>query len=93
MLILKNICKTSYRPTLGFLFLHKSMKRMSVGVALKNRYWVVRHGKSIPNERGLIVSSIQNGILSQFQLAPDGVIQAQRAANSFQKVLFFLSFT
>jgi broad specificity phosphatase PhoE len=56
---------------------------MSVGVALKNRYWVVRHGKSIPNEWGLIVSSIQNGILSQFQLAPDSVIQAQRAANSF----------
>ncbi|WJX59887.1 hypothetical protein P8452_45160 [Trifolium repens] len=60
---------------------------MSVGVALKNRYWVLRHGKSIPNERGLIVSSIQNGILSQFQLAPDGVIQAQQAANSFQKEL------
>jgi broad specificity phosphatase PhoE len=70
------------------------MKRMSVGVALKNRYWVVRHGKSIPNERGLIVSSIQNGILSQFQLAPDGVNQAQRAANSFQKVPpTLLSFT
>lgn len=25
---------------------------------LRNRYWVLRHGKSIPNEKGLIVSSI-----------------------------------
>lgn len=25
---------------------------------LRNRYWVLRHGKSIPNERGLIVSSM-----------------------------------
>lgn len=25
---------------------------------LRNRYWVLRHGKSIPNERGLIVSSL-----------------------------------
>lgn len=27
-------------------------------VVTKNRYWVLRHGKSIPNERGLIVSSM-----------------------------------
>lgn len=25
---------------------------------LKNKYWVLRHGKSIPNEKGLIVSSL-----------------------------------
>lgn len=25
---------------------------------LRNKYWVLRHGKSIPNERGLIVSSM-----------------------------------
>ncbi|KAK4562045.1 hypothetical protein RGQ29_004773 [Quercus rubra] len=25
----------------------------------RNRYWVLRHGKSIPNERGLIVSSLE----------------------------------
>ncbi|GAU43385.1 hypothetical protein TSUD_254680 [Trifolium subterraneum] len=56
-------------------------------VSLKNKYWVLRHGKSIPNERGLIVSSMENGIRSEFQLAPDGVNQAQLAANSFQKEL------
>lgn len=25
---------------------------------LRNKYWVLRHGKSIPNEKGLIVSSL-----------------------------------
>ncbi|KAL9316866.1 hypothetical protein ACSQ67_017867 [Phaseolus vulgaris] len=53
----------------------------------KNRYWVLRHGKSIPNERGLIVSSMENGTRPEFQLAPDGVHQAQLAAQLFQKEL------
>lgn len=56
-------------------------------LVLKNKYWIVRHGKSIPNERGLIVSSMENGILPEFQLAPDGVNQAQLAGFSFQKEL------
>ena len=25
---------------------------------LRNRYWILRHGRSVPNERGLIVSSL-----------------------------------
>ncbi|CAJ1971642.1 unnamed protein product [Sphenostylis stenocarpa] len=78
----------------------------------KNRYWVLRHGKSIPNERGLIVSSMvfsipfkpypilsiiflivhaiqsqENGTRPEFQLASDGVHQAQLAAQLFQKEL------
>ncbi|WZZ10300.1 hypothetical protein YC2023_096221 [Brassica napus] len=52
-----------------------------------NRYWVLRHGKSIPNERGLIVSSMENGVLPEYQLAPDGVAQAQLAGQSFLKQL------
>ncbi|CAA7042420.1 unnamed protein product [Microthlaspi erraticum] len=52
-----------------------------------NRYWVLRHGKSIPNERGLIVSSMENGVLSDYQLAPDGVAQAQLAGQSFLEQL------
>ncbi|ESQ32329.1 hypothetical protein EUTSA_v10004876mg [Eutrema salsugineum] len=52
-----------------------------------NRYWVLRHGKSIPNERGLIVSSMENGVLSEYQLAPDGMAQAQLAGESFLKQL------
>ncbi|CAH2075795.1 unnamed protein product, partial [Thlaspi arvense] len=52
-----------------------------------NRYWVLRHGKSIPNERGLIVSSMEHGVLPEYQLAPDGVAQAQLAGQSFLKQL------
>ncbi|GFQ01857.1 hypothetical protein PHJA_002329700 [Phtheirospermum japonicum] len=52
---------------------------------LKNRYWILRHGKSVPNERGLIVSSLENGILEEYQLASDGVHQARLAGQSFLK--------
>ncbi|XP_021832923.1 uncharacterized protein LOC110772765 isoform X1 [Prunus avium] len=54
---------------------------------LSNRYWVLRHGKSIPNERGIIVSSMENGTRPEYQLAPEGVSQAQLAGQLFQKVL------
>lgn len=30
---------------------------MATASFLRNRYWILRHGKSIPNEKGLIVSS------------------------------------
>lgn len=33
---------------------------------LSNRYWVLRHGKSIPNERGIIVSSMVLFFFFQF---------------------------
>ncbi|EYU38025.1 hypothetical protein ABFS82_02G001600 [Erythranthe guttata] len=54
---------------------------------LKNRYWILRHGKSIPNQCGLIVSSLENGILEEYQLASDGVHQARLAGQSFLKDL------
>ncbi|GMH23640.1 hypothetical protein Nepgr_025483 [Nepenthes gracilis] len=54
---------------------------------LRNRYWVLRHGKSIPNEKGLIVSSLENGMLAEYQLASEGVKQAQLAGELFQKEL------
>ncbi|KAJ4829731.1 hypothetical protein Tsubulata_020740 [Turnera subulata] len=57
------------------------------GWLLKNRYWVLRHGKSIPNEKGLIVSSLENGIRSEYQLASEGVNQAHSAGQSFLKEL------
>lgn len=60
---------------------------MAASSFLRNKYWVLRHGKSIPNERGLIVSSLENGILEKFQLASDGVNQAQLAGELFQKEL------
>ncbi|KAF3641367.1 hypothetical protein T459_34618 [Capsicum annuum] len=54
---------------------------------VKNKYWVVRHGKSIPNQIGLIVSSMENGKLEQYKLAPEGIKQAELAGESFLKVL------
>ncbi|KAL9244808.1 hypothetical protein vseg_018534 [Gypsophila vaccaria] len=56
-------------------------------LSLKNKYWIVRHGKSIPNEQGLIVSSLENGILPEYQLGAEGVTQAQSAGEKFLKEL------
>ncbi|KAL2936869.1 Agropine synthesis reductase, partial [Bienertia sinuspersici] len=58
----------------------------SSSTSLRNKYWILRHGKSIPNQKGLIVSSLENGILSEYQLADDGVKQAELAGNQFQKL-------
>uniref|UniRef100_A0A5B7C1K9 Uncharacterized protein n=1 Tax=Davidia involucrata TaxID=16924 RepID=A0A5B7C1K9_DAVIN len=60
---------------------------MAMSSFLRNRYWVLRHGKSIPNERGLIVSSMENGTLEDYKLASEGVNQARLAGESFQKEL------
>ncbi|KAF3787702.1 hypothetical protein EJ110_NYTH07555 [Nymphaea thermarum] len=51
--------------------------------ALRNKYWVLRHGRSVPNERGLIVSSLTHGKLLEYGLAPEGVQQAKAAGESF----------
>ncbi|XP_004140403.1 uncharacterized protein LOC101220672 isoform X1 [Cucumis sativus] len=60
---------------------------MATASFLRNRYWILRHGKSIPNEKGLIVSSTENGILPEYQLAPEGVEQARLAGVQFLKEL------
>ncbi|KAG7975691.1 hypothetical protein I3843_06G112000 [Carya illinoinensis] len=60
---------------------------METTSSMRNRYWVLRHGKSIPNERGLIVSSMENGTSAEFQLASNGVKQAELAGKSFLKAL------
>ncbi|XVE48740.1 hypothetical protein DITRI_Ditri01bG0026400 [Diplodiscus trichospermus] len=60
---------------------------MATSSFLGNRYWVLRHGKSIPNEKGLIVSSLENGICLEYRLASEGVEQAQLAGKLFLKEL------
>ncbi|XP_020242880.1 uncharacterized protein LOC109821092 isoform X2 [Asparagus officinalis] len=52
---------------------------------LRNSYWVLRHGKSIPNEKGLIVSSLENGVLPEFGLGSEGLNQAKLAGELFSK--------
>lgn len=54
---------------------------------LRNSYWVLRHGRSIPNEKGLIVSSMENGTLKEFGLTPEGIQQAKLAGELFDKEL------
>ncbi|KAL8536291.1 hypothetical protein ACS0TY_011782 [Phlomoides rotata] len=54
---------------------------------MNNKYWILRHGRSIPNEKGLVVSSLENGILEEYQLASDGVHQARLAGEYFLKDL------
>lgn len=57
----------------------------SARMELKNKYWVLRHGRSKPNEKGLIVSHLSNGTLEEHGLAPVGVEQAQAAGHLFLK--------
>ncbi|WOG95730.1 hypothetical protein DCAR_0415057 [Daucus carota subsp. sativus] len=54
---------------------------------LQNKYWVLRHGKSIPNDQGIIVSSMENGVLDKYKLAPEGIDQARLAGQTFLKEL------
>eukprot|EP00250_Pteridium_aquilinum_P005285 c15402_g1_i1 orf=83-763(+) len=54
---------------------------------LHNKYWVLRHGRSKPNERGLIVSHLSNGVLEEHGLSSVGVEQAQAAGHLFLKEL------
>nr|XP_043609591.1 uncharacterized protein LOC122581424 [Erigeron canadensis] len=60
---------------------------MVEGIGVGNRYWVLRHGKSIPNQTGLIVSSMENGTLEIYKLASEGIDQAQLAGELFLKEL------
>ncbi|KAG8083492.1 hypothetical protein GUJ93_ZPchr0015g6719 [Zizania palustris] len=53
----------------------------------RNKYWILRHGRSVPNERGIIVSSLENGMKPEFGLAPQGVEQARLAGELFRKEL------
>nr|CAB3483969.1 unnamed protein product [Digitaria exilis] len=54
---------------------------------LRNKYWILRHGRSVPNERGLIVSSLENGTKPEFGLASQGFEQARAAGQLLRKEL------
>lgn len=47
-------------------------------VRLKNRYWVMRHGRSLANRAGIIVSAPATGV-SEWGLIPEGREQVRRA--------------
>ena len=43
------------------------------------RLFVLRHGRSLANEAGIIVARLDNGLLPKYALAPEGVEQAAQA--------------
>ncbi|KAI3947776.1 hypothetical protein MKX01_034441 [Papaver californicum] len=56
----------------------------SASSVLGNTYWVLRHGKSIPNEKGIIISRMENGVVREYRLTAEGINQAECAGESFQ---------
>lgn len=46
-----------------------------------NAYIAMRHGRSVPNEKGLIVSRVENGVLPEYGLVDEGVEQARTSAD------------
>lgn len=48
---------------------------------LKNRYFVMRHGRSLANEQDIIVSWPENGVLSEYGLSEEGRSQVEAVAN------------
>ena len=49
---------------------------------LKHNYFIVRHGFSIPNEKHIIVSTLENGIKPEFGLARKGKQDVEQKAES-----------
>ncbi|CAI7891259.1 unnamed protein product [Closterium sp. NIES-53] len=64
-----------------------SGERFGLPEELRNRYVLLRHGRSLANERGLIVSSLVNGVAAEYGLAAEGRQQAQRAGRQLKELL------
>lgn len=53
----------------------------------RNTYWLLRHGRSIANEQGIIVSIKANGIKPEFSLTEVGKEQAVAAGRELRQYL------
>jgi broad specificity phosphatase PhoE len=51
---------------------------------LKHKYFAVRHGHSVPNEQGLVVGKIENGIKLEYGLTDKGRKQAKLSAQLYK---------
>eukprot|EP00243_Klebsormidium_subtile_P001681 TRINITY_DN13073_c0_g1_i2.p1 TRINITY_DN13073_c0_g1~~TRINITY_DN13073_c0_g1_i2.p1 ORF type:complete len:230 (+),score=39.51 TRINITY_DN13073_c0_g1_i2:199-888(+) len=60
---------------------------MDAPAKLQNTYWILRHGLSKPNEAGLIVSSLDNGVMPEHGLAEAGKQQAKQAGRMLRSAL------
>ncbi|KAK9832289.1 hypothetical protein WJX74_005468 [Apatococcus lobatus] len=54
---------------------------------LRNTYWLLRHGRSRANERGIIVSSVEEGEKEEFGLTELGHEQASAAGAQWLQLL------
>ena len=72
--------KRGYEPRRGKIVL--TMSEFQEPVAdLRNTYYLMRHGISVPNKEGIIISTIENGARPEHGLvAPDGYEQAEQSA-------------
>ena len=58
-----------------------------VNTAALGTVFVLRHGWSLANEAGIVVSSLANGVLPAYRLAPEGVRQAAAAGQQLLALL------
>jgi len=54
---------------------------------MRNKYWILRHGRSKANEAGIIVSSMENGVKAEYALSEAGKQQATEAGKKLSQVL------
>ncbi|GAX76695.1 hypothetical protein CEUSTIGMA_g4141.t1 [Chlamydomonas eustigma] len=54
---------------------------------MKNTYWLLRHGKSLANEAGIIISKKENGVSEEWRLAAEGREQALSAGELLRQQL------
>mmetsp|Transcript_20280 Transcript_20280/g.28078 ORF Transcript_20280/g.28078 Transcript_20280/m.28078 type:complete len:207 (-) Transcript_20280:8-628(-) len=54
---------------------------------MRKSMYIIRHGRSLANERGVIVSELINGEKKEFGLAPVGVRQAEEAGRRISEEL------
>ncbi len=60
---------------------------MSQPLPRHNRYFVMRHGRSLANERGVVISHPKNGVLAEYGLSEIGRDQARESARSVRPQL------
>lgn len=54
---------------------------------MKNRYFFLRHGFGVNNEKGIICSLIENGTLPEYGLLPEGMKQIATTAEALSDIV------
>jgi broad specificity phosphatase PhoE len=54
---------------------------------MKNRYFFLRHGYSVSNDKGIICSTLENGTLPEYGLLPEGMKQIATTAEALSDIV------